>query len=129
MLSRVTTIAFRGIEAVPVAVEVQVASGTVAFSIVGLGDKAVAESRDRVRAALAAVGLSLPPRRVTVNLAPADLPKSGSHYDLPIALGLMAALGAIPTEAVADAVILGELGLDDPVVLGVAVACDVDRAF
>ena len=119
MLSRVTTIAFRGIEAVPVAVEVQVASGTVAFSIVGLGDKAVAESRDRVRAALAAVGLSLPPRRVTVNLAPADLPKSGSHYDLPIALGLMAALGAVPADTVADAVILGELGLDGRVV-GVA---------
>ncbi len=119
MLSRVTTIAFRGIEAVPVAVEVQVASGTVAFSIVGLGDKAVAESRDRVRAALSAVGLSLPPRRITVNLAPADLPKAGSHYDLPIALGLMAALGAIPAEAVVESVVLGELGLDGRVV-GVA---------
>lgn len=119
MLSRVTTIAFRGIEAVPVAVEVQVASGAVAFSIVGLGDKAVAESRERVRAALAAVGLSLPPRRITVNLAPADLPKAGSHYDLPIALALMAALGAIAPETVSDSVILGELGLDGRVV-GVA---------
>ena len=119
MLSRVTTIAFRGIDAVPVAVEVQVAAGSVAFSIVGLGDKAVAESRERVRAALAAVGLSLPPRRITVNLAPADLPKTGSHYDLPIALGLMAALGAIPVDAVADSVVLGELGLDGRIV-GVA---------
>ncbi|MEM0905774.1 MAG: YifB family Mg chelatase-like AAA ATPase [Pseudomonadota bacterium] len=119
MLSRVTTIAFRGIDAVPVAVEVQVAPGSVAFSIVGLGDKAVAESRERVRAALAAVGLSLPPRRITVNLAPADLPKAGSHYDLPIAVGLMAALGAIPPEAVEDCVILGELGLDGRIV-GVA---------
>jgi len=119
VLSRVTTIAFRGIEAVPVAVEVQVAAGAVAFSIVGLGDKAVAESRERVRAALNAVGLSLPPRRITVNLAPADLPKAGSHYDLPIALALMAALGAIPVEALAGSVVLGELGLDGRVV-GVA---------
>ncbi|MEM8553026.1 MAG: magnesium chelatase domain-containing protein, partial [Pseudomonadota bacterium] len=83
MLSRVTTIAFRGIDAVPVAVEVQVAAGAPAFSIVGLADKAVAESRERVRAALTAVGMSLPPRRITVNLQPADLPKAGSHYDLP----------------------------------------------
>jgi len=119
VLSRVTTIAFRGIDPVPVSVEVQVAPGAVAFSIVGLGDKAVTESRERVRAALAAVGLSLPPRRITVNLAPADLPKAGSHYDLPIALGLMAALGAIPAEVVEDCVILGELGLDGRIV-GVA---------
>ncbi|MEM9223454.1 MAG: YifB family Mg chelatase-like AAA ATPase [Pseudomonadota bacterium] len=119
MLSRVTTIAFRGIDAVPVAVEVQVSPGAVAFSIVGLGDKAVTESRERVRAALNAVGLALPPRRITVNLAPADLPKAGSHYDLPIAIGLMAALGAIPKEAVEDSVILGELGLDGRIV-GVA---------
>ncbi|WMS41599.1 YifB family Mg chelatase-like AAA ATPase [Acuticoccus sp. MNP-M23] len=116
MLSRVTTIAFRGIEAVPVAVEVQVAAGAVAFTIVGLGDKAVTESRERVRAALSAIGLALPPRRITVNLAPADLPKAGSHYDLPIALGLMAALGAIPAEAVETCIVLGELGLDGRVV-------------
>lgn len=119
VLSRITTIAFRGIEAVPVSVEVQVAAGAVAFTIVGLGDKAVTESRERVRAALAAVGLSLPPRRITVNLAPADLPKTGSHYDLPIALGLMAALGALPQDALADSVVLGELGLDGRIV-GVA---------
>ncbi|GAB5376782.1 MAG: YifB family Mg chelatase-like AAA ATPase [Acuticoccus sp.] len=91
----------------------------MAFSIVGLGDKAVAESRERVRAALSAVGLSLPPRRIIVNLAPADLPKAGSHYDLPIALGLMAALGAIPAEAVSECLVLGELGLDGRIV-GVA---------
>ncbi|ORE96713.1 Mg chelatase subunit ChlI [Stappia sp. 22II-S9-Z10] len=119
MQSRVTTIAFRGIDAVPVAVEVQILSGSVGFMIVGLGDKAVAESRERVRAALAACGLSLPPRRITVNLAPADLPKAGSHYDLPIALALMVALGALPQEAVDGCVILGELGLDGRIV-GVA---------
>ncbi|RAI00299.1 AAA family ATPase [Acuticoccus sediminis] len=119
MQSRVTTIAFRGIDAVPVDVEVQVVSGSVGFMIVGLGDKAVAESRERVRAALASSGLSLPPRRITVNLAPADLPKAGSHYDLPIALALMVALGVLPQEAVDDCVILGELGLDGRIV-GVA---------
>lgn len=119
MLSRITTIAFRGIDAVPVDVEVQVAPGSVAFTIVGLGDKAVTESRERVRAALSATGLSLPPRRITINLAPADLPKTGSHYDLPIALGLMIALGALPAEAAEDYVVLGELGLDGRIV-GVA---------
>ena len=65
------------------------------FAIVGLPDNAVAESRERVRGALNAIGLALPPKRITVNLAPADLPKEGSHYDLPVALGLMAATGAI----------------------------------
>lgn len=116
MQSRITTIAFRGIDAVPVDVEVQIASGTVGFMIVGLADKAVAESRERVRAALTSTGLTLPPRRITVNLAPADLPKAGSHYDLPIALGLMAALGVVPAEAVAQFVVLGELGLDGRIV-------------
>lgn len=116
MQSRITTIAFRGIEAVPVDVEVQVAAGSPAFTVVGLGDKAVAESRERVRAALLSAGLSLPPRRITVNLAPADLPKAGSHYDLPIALGLLAALGVVPSEAVEESVVLGELGLDGRIV-------------
>ena len=119
MQSRITTIAFRGIEAVPVDVEVQISSGTPAFTIVGLADKAVAESRERVRAALVATGLSLPPQRITVNLAPADLPKAGSHYDLPVALGLLAALGVVPADEVADSVVLGELGLDGRIV-GVA---------
>ncbi len=112
MVSRVTTVAFQGIEAVPVDVQVHVGPGMVAFTIVGLPDKAVAESRERVRAALSASGLALPAKRVTVNLAPADLPKEGSHYDLPIALGVMAAIGAIPAEFLAGFVVLGELGLD-----------------
>jgi magnesium chelatase family protein len=82
------------------------------MAVVGLPDKAVAESRERVRAALHASGLAMPPKRVTVNLAPADLPKEGSHYDLPIALGLMAALGAIPSDVLDQYVVMGELSLD-----------------
>ncbi|WP_305986543.1 YifB family Mg chelatase-like AAA ATPase [Roseibium sp. MMSF_3544] len=112
MVSRVTTVAFQGIDAVPVDVQVHVGPGMVAFNVVGLPDKAVAESRERVRAALSASGLALPAKRVTVNLAPADLPKEGSHYDLPIALGVMAAIGAIPAEFLDGYVVLGELGLD-----------------
>lgn len=112
MVTRVTTVSFQGIEAVPVDVQVLLAPGLPAFTIVGLPDKAVAESRERVRGALHASGLSLPPRRITVNLAPADLPKEGSHYDLPIALGLMAAIGALPAEFLSRFVVLGELALD-----------------
>lgn len=112
MVSRVTTVAFEGIEARPVDVQVQVSSGNVVFALVGLADKAVAESRERVRAALNASGLALPAKRITVNLAPADLPKEGSHYDLPIALGIMAAIGAIPSDALAGYTVLGELALD-----------------
>ncbi|MBK1623361.1 ATP-binding protein [Afifella marina DSM 2698] len=112
MVSRVTTVAFRGVEAIPVDVQVLIAPGRTLFNIVGLPDKAVAESRERVQAAIHASGLALPAKRITVNLAPADLPKEGSHYDLPIALALMAAMGAIPADAVGDHVVLGELGLD-----------------
>ncbi|MGI6245470.1 MAG: YifB family Mg chelatase-like AAA ATPase [Pseudochelatococcus sp.] len=112
MVARVATVAFEGIEARPVDVQVLVSSGAVAFSIVGLPDKAVGESRERVRAALTASGLAMPARRVTVNLAPADMPKEGSHYDLPIALAVMAAIGAIPADALAGFVVLGELALD-----------------
>lgn len=112
MVSRVATVAFEGIEARPVDVQVQVASGAVAFVLVGLPDKAVGESRERVRAALTASGLALPAKRIIVNLAPADLPKEGSHYDLPIALAVMAAIGAIPDDALAGFTVLGELGLD-----------------
>jgi magnesium chelatase family protein len=112
MVQRVSTVAFEGIEARAVDVQVQVAPGLPAFNIVGLPDKAVSEAKERVRAALVASGLALPARRITINLAPADLPKEGSHYDLPIALGLMAAIGAIPHDAVAGFTVLGELGLD-----------------
>jgi magnesium chelatase family protein len=112
MVSRVRTVAFQGIEAVPVDVQVMIAPGKAGMQIVGLPDKAVAESRERVQAALHASGLSMPAKKVTVNLAPADLPKEGSHYDLPIALCLMAGLGAIPGDALSDYVVLGELSLD-----------------
>ncbi|HEV7984310.1 MAG TPA: YifB family Mg chelatase-like AAA ATPase, partial [Xanthobacteraceae bacterium] len=112
MVQRVSTVAFEGIEARAVDVQVQVAPGIPAFNVVGLPDKAVSEARERVRAALIASGLALPARRITVNLAPADLPKEGSHYDLPIALGLMAAIGAIPHDALGGYTVLGELGLD-----------------
>ena len=112
MVTRIHTVAFQGIEAVLVDVQVQIAPGMPAFLIVGLPDKAVKEAGERVRAALVASGLSLPPRRITINLAPADLPKEGSHYDLPIALGLMGAIGAVPPDAFAGHLALGELGLD-----------------
>ncbi len=115
MVSHVSTVAFQGVEAVPVEVQVMVAPGKMGMQIVGLADKAVAESRERVQAALHASGLSMPPKKVTINLAPADLPKEGSHYDLPIALGLMAALGAIPGDSLAGYIVLGELSLDGTV--------------
>jgi magnesium chelatase family protein len=112
MVTRVATVAFEGIEARAVDVQVQIAPGNVVFTLVGLPDKAVAESRERVRAALIASGLALPAKRITVNLAPADLPKEGSHFDLPIALGIMAAIGAIPEDALEGFTVLGELALD-----------------
>jgi magnesium chelatase family protein len=112
MVQHVSTVAFEGVEARPIDVQVQVAPGLPAFNIVGLPDKAVSEARERVRAALIASGLALPAKRITINLAPADLPKEGSHYDLPIALGLMSAIGAIPSDASEGFMVVGELGLD-----------------
>ncbi len=112
MVAQLTSFAFQGVDARPVAVEVQIAGGANQFAIVGLPDKAVSEARDRVRAALSAVGLGLPAKRVTVNLAPADLPKEGAHFDLPIALGLLAEMGATPRDALEGAAVIGELGLD-----------------
>jgi magnesium chelatase family protein len=112
MVAHVATVAFLGLEARAVEVQVQISSGLPKFLVVGLPDKAVAESRERVHAALAAIGLSLPPKRITVNLSPADLPKEGSHYDLPIALGLLAAMGAVDREMLAGYLAVGELGLD-----------------
>jgi len=112
MTATVATVAYLGLEARAVEVQVQLSSGIPAFIIVGLPDKAVAESRERVRAALAAIGLALPPRRITVNLSPADLPKEGSHFDLPIALCLLAAIGAADAESLSHYVAVGELSLD-----------------
>ena len=112
MTATLATVAYLGLEARAVEVQVQLSSGLPAFVIVGLPDKAVAESRERVRAALAAIGLALPPKRITVNLSPADLPKEGSHYDLPIALCLLAAIGAADAESLSHYVAVGELSLD-----------------
>jgi magnesium chelatase family protein len=112
-VAHVYTVAFQGIEAREVDVQVRLApSARTEFNIVGLGDKAVTESRERVRAALAAIGLALPYQRITVNLAPADLPKEGSHYDLPIALALLGVMGVLPASELAGYTALGELSLD-----------------
>lgn len=112
MYARVSTVAIVGIEARAVDVQVHIGSGGGKFNIVGLADKAVAESRERVEGALDAIGLGLPTGKITVNLAPADLPKEGSHYDLPIALGLMAASGAFPPDQLEKYSVIGELALD-----------------
>ncbi|MEL7030033.1 MAG: magnesium chelatase domain-containing protein, partial [Pseudomonadota bacterium] len=112
MVSNVMTFAFEGVEARRVDVQVQFAGGQPAFIIVGLPDKAVSEARERVRAALSAIGLGLPPKRIIVNLAPADLPKDGGHFDLPIALALLMELGATPRDAADRFAVIGELGLD-----------------
>jgi len=112
MVARINTVAFQGVDVQNVDVQVQISNGLPAFTIVGLPDKAVAESKERVRSALHALGISLPPKRLTVNLAPADVAKEGSHYDLPIALGLLAAMEVLPKEELAHCVALGELSLD-----------------
>ncbi len=115
MVSRVRTVAFHGIEVMPIDVQVQAASGMPSFTIVGLPDKAVAESRERVRAALTSIGLALPPKRITVNLSPADVLKEGSHFDLPIALGLLLAMDVLADDALDGYTVLGELALDGAV--------------
>jgi len=112
LFSRLNTVAFQGIDVTTIDAQVQISSGMPAFAIVGLPDKAVAESKERVRSAFHAMGISFPYRRITINLAPADVQKEGSHYDLPIALGLLAAMKVIPTDALEEYVALGELSLD-----------------
>lgn len=112
MQASIQTLAFRGLEPVPVHVQVHLSNGLPNIAIVGLADKAVSESKERVRAALSSLGLSLPPKRIAVNLAPADLIKEGSHFDLPIALGLLVAMGAVPSDSVDGMIVMGELALD-----------------
>jgi magnesium chelatase family protein len=112
LVARIRTVAFQGIDVVDVEAQVTIAGGLPNFMVVGLPDKTVAEARERVRAALNALGLALPPKRITVNLAPADLAKEGSHFDLPIALGLLAAMEVLPGEEIEGYVALGELSLD-----------------
>jgi magnesium chelatase family protein len=112
MVARIRTVAFHGVEVIDVDAQVTLTAGLPAFSVVGLPDKAVAESRERVRGALAALGLALPARHITVNLAPADVLKEGSHFDLPIALGLLAAMEVLPGEELGGYLAVGELALD-----------------
>jgi magnesium chelatase family protein len=112
MVARVNTFAFQGIDVVDVDLQVHIGGGLPAFALVGLPDKTVGEARERVRAALAALGLALPPKRITINLSPADLLKEGSHYDLPIAVGLLAAIGVLEADVLANYAIIGELALD-----------------
>ncbi len=126
MVARAYTVAFEGVDARIVEVQCAIAPGMPAFSVVGLPDKAVSEARERVRAALTALAIALPSRRITVNLSPADLPKEGSHFDLPIALALLAALGVLPPDDIEATVSLGELSLDGSLV---AVAGALPAAF
>ncbi|MGV3556178.1 MAG: YifB family Mg chelatase-like AAA ATPase [Croceibacterium sp.] len=116
MVALVSTVAYLGLEARAVEVQCQIAPGLPRFNLVGLPDKAVGESRERVHAALASMGLALPPKRITINLSPADLPKEGSHYDLPIALALLAAMGVTDAEQLQDWIAVGELALDGRIV-------------
>ncbi|RED12079.1 YifB family Mg chelatase-like AAA ATPase [Pontivivens insulae] len=111
-IARAYTVAFQGVEARPVEIQCALTPGMPSFSLVGLPDKAVSEAKERVRSAMTAMGLALPAKRITINLSPADLPKEGSHFDLPIALCLLAAMDVIPREEAARHVALGELSLD-----------------
>lgn len=135
MVARAYTVAFEGVEARVVEVQCALSAGVPAFSIVGLPDKAVSEARDRVRAALAAMAIALPAKKVTVNLSPADLPKEGSHFDLPIALALLAAIGVIPEDDIEGTLALGELSLDGSLVPVIGAlpaamaAAETDRAL
>jgi len=110
--ARVNTVAFQGIETLNIDVQVQMANGLPAFTVVGLPDKAVGESRERVRAALGSMGLGLPQKRIVVNLSPADVLKEGSHFDLPIALGLLIAMDVLEEDEINGYTVLGELALD-----------------
>lgn len=116
MVARAYTVAFEGVDARLVEVQCATSPGMPAFSVVGLPDKAVSEARDRIRASLSALSIALPSKKITINLSPADLPKEGSHFDLPIALALLAALDVIPQDKVAETVALGELSLDGTLV-------------
>jgi magnesium chelatase family protein len=136
MAAQVRTVAFHGIEVIEVETQVTIASGLPAFTIVGLPDKAVAESRERVRSALSSLGLSLPPKRITVNLAPADVLKEGSHFDLPIALALLVAMEALPADeldgsitSVAGVLIAGLFAASHESALICPVACGGEAAW
>src|SRR5690242_9477291 len=111
MLARVNTFALDGLDTRPVAVEVDIRPGLPAFVIVGLGDAAIREARERVRTALKNAGFDFPERRITATLAPAHLRKGGSSFDLPIAVGVLAASGQAPPEMLEELSVFGELSL------------------
>jgi magnesium chelatase family protein len=112
MVAHVRTVTFEGIDVTPIDVQAQIVSGMSRFAIVGLPDKAVGESQERVRSAIHSLGLSLPAKRIIINLAPADIVKEGSHFDLPIAIGLLIAMGVLPQDELENFITLGELSLD-----------------
>ena len=112
MMTHINTLTFNGLEVQKVDLQAQISSGLPNFIIVGLPDKAIAESKERIRAALQSIGLQLPAKRIVINLAPADLLKEGSHFDLPITLGILAVMGTIPSERLKSYLVMGELGLD-----------------
>ena len=116
MVTKTYTVAFEGVTARQVEVQCTLAAGLPSFSVVGLPDKAVSEAKERVRATLEALAIALPSKKITINLSPADLPKEGSHFDLPIALALLAAIEAIPSDMAEEIVSLGELSLDGRVI-------------
>ena len=113
MLARINTIAFNGLKTLDVDLQLQITSGMPFFGIVGLPDKTIAESKERVRAALNSLGVELPAKRILINLAPADLLKEGSHFDLPIAVALLAGLGIIPLEEVENSYMRPSFPTDD----------------
>src|SRR5882757_8276935 len=112
MVAHISTVSLEGIRPISVDVQVHMSSGLPYFGIVGLPDKAVGESKDRIRSALTSIGLALPPSRIIINLAPADVIKEGSHYDLAIALGLLVSMGVVSSEAASNYIVMGELALD-----------------
>src|SRR4051812_37813269 len=131
MLASLRTAAVFGVDACPIHVEVDVSFGFPCFTMVGLPDVSVRESRDRVRSAIRNSGFDFPPHRITVNLAPADVRKAGASFDLPIALGILAASGVVEQRLIVDRVLLGELSLDGSIhpargVLPIAVAARRD---
>ncbi|KHO03806.1 YifB family Mg chelatase-like AAA ATPase [Rickettsia felis] len=112
MIIHIASLTFNGIDIINVDVQVQISPGIPAFTIVGLADKTIAESKERVKAALSSIGLALPTKKILINLAPADLVKEGSHFDLAIACSILTAMNILPELEIAEYLIIGELSLD-----------------
>ncbi|WP_410526100.1 magnesium chelatase domain-containing protein [Rickettsia endosymbiont of Gonocerus acuteangulatus] len=112
MIIHIASLTFNGIDITDVDVQVQISPGIPAFTIVGLADKTIAESKEQVKAALSSIGLALPTKKILINLAPADLVKEGSHFDLAIACAILTAMNILPETEIAEYLIIGELSLD-----------------